>query len=212
MMQTLLLLALLAAPPTATVDEKPGAPTPQRLVERYNAAVARRELAPLVDCLAPDDRAVINYSVVKFFLQRSGLLGNGTVPETAAAQDVAAVLRRNGLGNIVEGKPLYSGDQVITDPNDREGIRKRLRDVFAREGGDLLAGLMAAGHKHFSAETMADVDAIANMFPAGPMSIDTLSLDRGTAKVSGHSCSLIRIDGRWYITDLLDIRLEAKAK
>ena len=212
MMQTLLLIALFAAQPIAKDAATFGAPTPQLLVERYNAAAAQRELAPLVACLGPDDRAVINYSAVKFFLQRTGIAGDGTVPDTEAAKDVAAVMRRNGLGNLVDGKPLYSGDQIITDPNDREGLRKRLRDVFARDGGDLLAGLMAAGRKHLPAEAMANVDAITFMFPDGPMSIDSLTLDRGTAKVSGHSCALVRINGRWYITDLLDIKVEAKAK
>jgi hypothetical protein len=84
--------------------------------------------------------------------------------------------------------------------------------VFVRDTTDLLAQLVAAGRRRFPAEVMANIDGITGMFPKGAMSTGMIGEDEGSGIVDGHPFRFVRLDGRWYITDLLDIKMDAKAK
>jgi hypothetical protein len=211
------------APALAAAKRTLGAATPEALVERMNAATAKKDFSEMLACITPDDRAqmvgalLVGTVMMGAFMQmggdmamgmaegmQEGLSGEEATPAQKAemakakkemeAQAAAWQKKYEGTLRKHNLEEMLSEDAELPAGEGPAALRALLKDTDEIALFEDLLGLLKDSGKGEVKE-----DAAPPGLPAEPIKGLKVQGDRASAQAGTETVEMVKIDGRWYV-------------
>lgn len=213
----------LQSGPALAAKRTYGAATPEALVERMNAATAKKDFPEMLSCIHPDDRAqlvgalLVGTAMMGAFMQMGGEMATGMAEGMTEAMSEGEPTAEQ-KAQMAKAKKEMEAQAAAWQKKYEATLRKHNLEEMLSDDAELPAGEGPAALRALLKDTddvalFEDLlgllkdsgkgevkeDAAPPGLPAEPIKNLKVQGDRATAQSGDETVDLVKVDGRWYV-------------